>query len=229
MRLSDIIPIRIRGSDVLIGISLITLMWGLELVVVAIATIGVVSVTSMDYITAIPAEMQLATAVAIAVSTILLGIVLFIASFQAKKTEILNKKKEAIAAGSTISEVELERVKNFNMVYAIALFIWIAVTASLSYLAVLVAPQYVHIDGPAYIYVAIFAVAIIGLFIDKVFAHPLADGTFKAKVIDPLQEKEIEAFQKAATSSSEDEIMAGLDDETRKLFELAKILKKLKD
>lgn len=223
------IPMGISGSRIWVSISLASLMWGLRIAFAVILAIGVVSVAHMDYITAVPNEMQLAVAVSIAVSTILLGIVLYIASFQEKKTQILNKKKEAIAAGTTISEVELERVKNFNIIYAIAMFIWIAFTAGLAYLAVLVAPQYVHIDGPAYVYVAIGAVIVIGTIIDKVFAHPLADGTFKAKVLDPLQNAELEAFQKASSSASEDEIMAGLDDETKKLFELAKVLKKLKD
>lgn len=223
------IPVGISGSRIWVSISLASLIWGLRLSFIVMLGIGVVSVAHMDYITAIPTEMQLATAVALAVSTILLGIVLYIASFQEKKTQILNKKKEAIAAGTTISDVELERVKNFNIIYAIAMFIWIAVTAGLSYLAVLVAPQYVHIEGYAYVYTAIAAVIVIGLVVDKVFAHPLADGTFKAKVIDPLQEAELEAFQKAASGTSEDEIMEGLDDETKKLFKLAKMLKNLKD
>lgn len=219
MRLREIVPIHIRGFSVEISLPLVALMYGLE---ACILTIGAVSVTHMVYITAIPAEVLYATIAAIAATSVLLFLVMYIASFQEKKSQALNLKREALAAGNAVDSIEMERIANFNLIYAIAMFIGLAMTAGLTYLALLVIPGHYPLMGYDYVFAALAVTIVIGLVLDKVIIHPLADGTFKAKVLDPAQNALIESFQSASNADSEDALMASLSDEDKKLYLLAK-------
>lgn len=225
MRLRELCPIHIRGFSVVITIPLVVLTYGIE---ACLLTIGAVSVIHMVYITDIPADVMYPTLFAIAITGVLLFMVLYIASFQEKKSKSLTLKKEALAAGVAVDSIEMERIQNFHMIYAISMFVGLAATAAMSYLALLVVPNHFALVGYDYVFAAVGVVLVIGLVLDKVIIHPLADGTFKAKVLDPAQNVLIETFQNAASADSEDQMMAGLSDEDKKLFTLIKFFKELK-
>lgn len=225
MRLRELIPIHVRGFTVEVSLPLVVLIYGME---ACLLMTGAVSVTHMVYITDIPADVMYHAIAAIAITGVLLFMVLYIASFQEKKSKALSLKKEALAAGVEVDAIEIERINNFNMIYAIAMFIGLAATAGLSYLALLVVPNHYALVGYDYVFAAVACVLVIGLVLDKVIIHPLADGTFKAKVLDPAQNALIESFQTAASADSEDEMMAALSEEDKKLIMMMKLINRTK-
>lgn len=222
MRLREIIPIHIHGFNVEISFPLVGLLYGME---ACMLIIGAVSVTHMVYITEIPADVMYHTVIAIAVTGVLLFMTMYIASYQEKKSKALTLKKEALASGIAVDSVEMERINNFNIIYALAMFIGLAATAGLSYLALLVVPNHFALFGYDYVFAAIGCVIVIGLILDKVIIHPLADGTFKAKVLDPAQTALIETFQNAASADSEEQTLANMSEEDKRLYMIIKLIK----
>jgi len=160
---------------------------------------GLVLVTGlvkMDY-TAIPSDCLVPTVLAIVLASLFLFAVLYLVGYQEKKSKVLELRATAIKNGQAVDEIAMAKVQSFNNIYVMALLIGTAITSAVTYLAMIsVIPENVAVVTTIdYVLWAIAGVIAIGLVFDKVMIHPIADGTFKKKVLDPLTDEIISKFQ----------------------------------
>lgn len=160
---------------------------------------GVVLVTGlvkMDY-TAIPSDCLVPTVLAIVLASLFLFAVLYLVGYQEKKSKVLELRATAIQNGQAVDEIAMAKVQSFNNIYVCALLIGTAVTSAFAYLAMIsVIPGNVALATTIdYILWAIAGVVAIGLVLDRFMIHPIADGTFKKKVLDPITDEIISKFQ----------------------------------
>ena len=151
---------------------------------------------SMDY-TPIPAEVLVPTVITIVLSALVLFTVLYLVSYQEKKSKVLELKANALKNGTPVDEISLAKVESFNNIYVCALLIGAAISAVVAYLAMCsIVPNELTLGSVLdYILYSVIGVIIAGVVLDKVFVHPIADGSFKKKVLDPLADSIIEQFQ----------------------------------
>lgn len=169
---------------------------------------------SMDY-TPIPAEVLVPTVITIVLSALLLFTVLYLVSYQEKKSKVLELKANALKNGTPVDEISLAKVESFNNIYVCALLIGAAISAVVAYLAMCsIVPNELTLGSVLdYILYSVICVIIAGVVLDKVFVHPIADGSFKKKVLDPLADSIIEQFQNdsaevSASGLTNDQIQA---------------------
>lgn len=151
---------------------------------------------SMDY-TPIPAEVLVPTVITIVLSALLLFTVLYLVSYQEKKSKVLELKANALKNGTPVDEISLAKVESFNNIYVCALLIGAAISAVVAYLAMCsIVPNELTLASILdYVLYSVVCVIIAGVVLDKFFVHPIADGSFKKKVLDPLADSIIEQFQ----------------------------------
>lgn len=151
---------------------------------------------SMDY-TPIPAEVLVPTVITIVLSALLLFTVLYLVSYQEKKSKVLELKANALKNGTPVDEISLAKVESFNNIYVCALLIGAAISAVVAYLAMCsIVPNELTLGSVLdYILYSVISVIVAGVVLDKFFVHPIADGSFKKKVLDPLADSIIEQFQ----------------------------------
>ena len=169
---------------------------------------------SMDY-TPIPAEVLVPTVITIVLSALVLFTVLYLVSYQEKKSKVLELKANALKNGTPVDEISLAKVESFNNIYVCALLIGAAISAVVAYLAMCsIVPNELTLGSVLdYILYSVIGVIIAGVVLDKVFVHPIADGSFKKKVLDPLADSIIEQFQNdsaevSASGLTNDQIQA---------------------
>ena len=169
---------------------------------------------SMDY-TPIPAEVLVPTVITIVLSALLLFTVLYLVSYQEKKSKVLELKANALKNGTPVDEISLAKVESFNNIYVCALLIGAAISAVVAYLAMCsIVPNELTLGSVLdYILYSVISVIIAGVVLDRVFVHPIADGSFKKKVLDPLADSIIEQFQNdsaevSASGLTNDQIQA---------------------
>lgn len=166
----------------------------------------------MQY-TAIPADELVMTVLAIVGTALILFAVLYLVGYQEKKSKVLELKALALKNGTAVDEISIAKVESFNNIYVCALLLGAGISAVIAYLGMIsVIPNAVTLAGPLdYVLYAIASVIVAGLVLDKFFVHPIADGTFKSKVIDPLTNAIIDQFQdddKKAPALSDDQMTA---------------------
>ena len=151
---------------------------------------------SMDY-TPIPAEVLVPTVITIVLSALVLFTVLYLVSYQEKKSKVLELKANALKNGTPVDEISLAKVESFNNIYVCALLIGAAISAVVAYLAMcsIVPNELTLVSVLDYVLYSVIGVIIAGVVLDKVFVHPIADGSFKRRVLDPLADSIIERFQ----------------------------------
>lgn len=151
---------------------------------------------SMDY-TPIPAEVLVPTVITIVLSALLLFTVLYLVSYQEKKSKVLELKANALKNGTPVDEISLAKVESFNNIYVCALLIGASISAVVAYLAMCsIVPNELTLGSVLdYILYSVISVIVAGVVLDKFFVHPIADGSFKKKVLDPLADSIIEQFQ----------------------------------
>ena len=157
----------------------------------------------MDYVP-IPTGMMIPTIIAIVGTAFLLFLVFYLVSYQERKSKVLKQKAEALKAGLPVDELAVERIESFHTIYIAALFVGIIITSVISYVAMISIIPEAHplVSILDYGLAAVFSVIVIGLILDRVIVHPIADGTFKSKVLDPATDKIIDQFQNAAKTDS---------------------------
>lgn len=172
------------------------------LVLITMLLVGTGSGT-MDY-TPIPSEVLVPTVISIVLASLLLFAVLYLVAYQEKKSKTLELKAEALQNGIAVDEISLAKVESFNNIYVCALLIGATITAICAYVAMIsVIPNQLELVSVVdYIVYSVIAVIVAGLVLDKVFVHPIADGTFKSKVIDPLTDSIIDEFQNGDAEDS---------------------------
>lgn len=158
--------------------------------------------------TMIPDESLLMTILVIIGVALGTFLVLYLVAFQEKKTKVLEAKQKALASGIAVDEIELAKVESFHNIYLASMLIGTAITVAVSYCAMItIMPDLVTLDStPAYCMYGAIVTIVAGLVLDRYFCHPIADGTFKTKVIDPIVDKAIAEFQ--GDSSSEGALTA---------------------
>lgn len=172
--------------------------------------------SKMTAYTMIPDEALLLTVLIIVGVAIGTFLVLYLVAFQEKKTKVLELKKKALEAGTVVDEIELARVENFHNIYIVAMLLGAALTAAAGYVAMVIAmPSLVELEGPCdyYLWSAIVT-CVAGLFLDRYFCHPIADGQFKTKVINPLLDEFINKFQTSTDGTG----ASALTDEQKQKF-----------
>ena len=83
----------------------------------------------MDY-TAIPADALIATIATIVLVALGVFAVLYLVSYQERKSKVLDLKAQAIKAGTPVDDLAVERVKGFHNIYVAALLLGTAITAA---------------------------------------------------------------------------------------------------
>ena len=166
----------------------------------------------MDY-TAIPSDYLVPTVLAIVLASLLLFAVFYLVGYQEKKSKVLELRANAIKNGQAVDEIAMAKVQSFNNIYVCALLLGTAITSAIAYLAMIsVIPENVAVATTIdYILWSVACVIVIGLVLDKLMFHPIADGTFKKQVLDPLTDEIIKKFQddtKDAPTLTNDQLTA---------------------
>lgn len=161
--------------------------------------IGVILVTGMihmDFI-AIPSDILVPTVLTIVLASLFLFIVFYLVSYQEMKAKVLELRANAMKAGQAVDDIAMAKIESFNNIYVCALLIGAGITAGIAYLAMIsiVPSNFTVVTEIDYILGAIFSVIVAGVVLDKWFIHPIADGSFKMKVIEPLADSIIDSFQ----------------------------------
>lgn len=190
--MSRILPSISKAGIVLPWPTLIT-YWCVAVSVAVV--VGAGSIT-MDY-TAIPADALIATIATIVLVALGVFAVLYLVSYQERKSKVLDLKAQAIKAGTPVDDLAVERVKGFHNIYVAALLLGTAITAAVAYVAMIsiVPNQFVLASVLDYAIWGAITTIIAGIVLDRVFIHPIADGTFKKKVLDPAADAIIAQFQ----------------------------------
>lgn len=157
----------------------------------------------MDY-TAIPSDALVPTVLAIVLASLFLYAVFYLVGYQEKKSKVLELRATAMQNGQAVDEIAMAKVQSFNNIYVCALLIGAGITACVAYLAMIsVVPSNVAVATTIdYILWSIAGVIVIGLVLDRLMFHPIADGTFKKKVLDPLTDEIISKFQQDTEKSA---------------------------
>lgn len=166
----------------------------------------------MDCI-AIPSEMLVPTVLAIVLACLFCFITLYLVSYQEKKSKVLELRANAMKSGQAVDDIALAKVKSFNNIYVCALLIGAGISACLAYLAMIsVVPTNVAVVTEIdYVLWSVAVSVAVSLVLDRYFVHPIADGTFKKKVIDPLTDAIISEFQtddKKTSALTDDQVNA---------------------
>lgn len=166
---------------------------------------------AMDY-TPIPSGELVTTVITIVLAALLLFVVLYLVDYQEKKTKVYELKARALQNGTAVDELAIAKVETFSNIYLCALLVGAAVTAGLAYLAMvsIIPNELTLVSTLDYILYSFAAVLIIGVVMDRVFIHPIADGTFDDKVIDPLVDDILAEFQDASEEGTASTLNAEL-------------------
>lgn len=150
----------------------------------------------MDFI-AIPSDILVPTVLTIVLASLFLFIVFYLVSYQEMKAKVLELRANAMKAGQAVDDIAMAKIESFNNIYVCALLIGAGITAGIAYLAMIsiVPSNFTVVTEIDYILGAIFSVIVAGVVLDKWFIHPIADGSFKMKVIEPLADSIIDSFQ----------------------------------
>lgn len=182
------------------------------------------SVSNMDTIVYMPGEFVIPVAIAIVATAVILYLVFYLMSYQTKRSDVLAKRAEALKNGEPEDEIAIERVKAFHFVYKLAMLLGIIIT-SFGAFAALTAGVGAFIEfANVYttcVYAVVTEIVVFAIF-DRMIGRPIADGTFKAKVVDPLEQAIIDQFQKSAEPVAEEAAKAMTDEQ--KLAALKQLL-----
>ena len=195
------------------GIVLPWSMVGLYVIyLVAGAVVLVTGMVQMDCI-AIPSEMLVPSVLSIVLASLLCFVVLYLVAYQEKRSKVLEIRATAMKNGQAVDEISLTKVQSFNNIYVCALLIGAGISAVVAYLAMIsIVPANITIETEIdYVLASIISAVMASLVLDRIFVHPIADGTFKSKVIDPLTDSIIAEFQtddKKAPALSDDQVNA---------------------
>lgn len=161
----------------------------------------------------LPPEWGLSIIGVVLITTVLFYVVFYLVSYQAKKARTLEERQKALAAGTDIDAIELERIKSFHWIYAVSMLLGIAVVSFLSLVMLTyLLPHYIALNTQMdwIVWGFIVSIVLFTLF-DHFVGHPIADGTFKAKVLDKLREEAIAKFLPAAEATAEAVTASGID------------------
>ncbi len=178
----------------------------------AVVLMLVTGMIHMDCI-AIPSEMLVPVVLAIVLACLFSFMVLYLVGYQEKKSKVLELRANAMKNGQPVDEVAMAKVQSFNNIYVCALLVGAGISAAVAYLAMIsIVPANLTVESEVdyILWSAVSAVAA-SLLLDRFFVHPIADGTFKSKVIDPLTDSIIAEFQtddKKAPALSDDQVNA---------------------
>ena len=174
-------------------------------------------VSNMDTIVYMPGDFVIPVAVAIVVTAVVLYLVAYLVSYQIKRSKVLAERAAALQKGEPEDEIAIERVKTFHFIYKMAMLLGIAITSVGSF-AVLVAGVGTVVDFSnvytSCFYAVMTEIVVFAIF-DRFFGRPIADGTFKAKVVDPLEEAIVDQFHKSAEPVAEEASSKALSDEQK--------------
>lgn len=183
------------------------------------------SVSNMDPIVYMPGDFVIPVAVAIVVTAVVLYLVAYLVSYQIKRSEVLAARAAALKNGEPEDEIAIERVKAFHFIYKVAMLLGIAIT-SFGAFAVLVAGVGTVVDFAnvytSCFYAVVTEIVVFAIF-DRFFGRPIADGTFKAKVVDPIEQAIVDQFHKSAEPVAEEVAAKAMSDE-QKLAALKQLL-----
>ena len=170
----------------------------------------------MSAYTMIPDDALLFTVLAIVGVALGTYLTLYLVAFQDKKSHVLKEKKKALEQGLPVDEIELTRIDNFHNIYVIAMLLGAGISVVATFVAMIsVMPSLVTLAEPLDYYIwGGVASAFASLVIDRYFCHPIADGQFKTKVINPLLDEAIGRFQENAEGSG----ASALTDEQKQKF-----------
>lgn len=163
----------------------------------------------------IPEEYMVPTLAVIVATAFVLYLVFYLVSYQNKKSATLEAKRKALQEGKAVDEIEVARVETFHLIYKIAMVLGIIVTSAIAFvLMATVIGAHMEMDSVLKLgtYSAVATAVVFAIF-DTFIGHPIADGTFKKKVLDPLRQKIIDTFQPIAESVAES--VAELTDEQK--------------
>ena len=175
------------------------------------------SVSNMDPIVYMPGEYAIPALVAIIATAVVLYLVFYLVSYQIKKSEVLAARAEALKNGAPEDEIAIERTKAFHFIYKMAMLLGVVIT-SVGAFAVLVAGVGTFVDFANVYTTCIYAVAteiVVFAIFDRFVGRPIADGTFKAKVVDPLEKAVCDQFLKSAEPVAEEVATQTLSDEQK--------------
>lgn len=221
---------KVRDGGIVLPFPFIVVAYPAWWVMVGVILIFGTGFGIMDYIP-IPADMLVATVGAIVLAALALFATLYLVAFQERRSKVLELKANALKNGTPVDEISLEKVKSFHNIYVVALLLGAAITAGIAYVAMIsIVPDQLMtvVDGEVvgasmldYILYSIASVIVAGLVLDRYFVHPIADGTFKKEVLDPLTDSIISKFQEDAKNGT----ASGLTDDQVKILAdaLAKI------
>lgn len=170
----------------------------------------------MSAYTMIPDEALLVTVLAIVGAALATFMVLYLVAFQDKKTHVLEQKKKALEQGLPVDEIELARIENFHNIYVVAMLLGAGISVAATFVAMItIVPELVTLDEPASYYIwGTVASVFVSLVLDRYFCHPIADGQFKTKVINPLLDEAIGKFRENAEGTG----ASALTDEQKQKF-----------
>ena len=204
---------RILPSTSTEGIVLPWSLVGLYVVyLVGVAVVLITGLIEMDCI-AIPSEMLVPAVLSIVLASLFCFIVLYLVGYQEKKSKVLEIRANAMKNGQPVDEIALAKVQSFNNIYVCALLVGAGLSAVVAYLAMIsVVPANLTVSTEIdYILASAASAIVASLVLDRYFIHPIADGTFKSKVIDPLTDSIIAEFQtddKKAPALTDDQVNA---------------------
>lgn len=179
---------------------------------VSVVLVLVTGLIHMDCI-AIPSEMLVPAVLAIVLASLLSFMVLYLVGYQEKKSRVLELRATAMKNGQPVDEIAMAKVQSFNNIYVCALLVGAGISAAVAYLAMIsIVPANLTVVSEVdyIIWSAVSAIAA-SLLLDRFFVHPIADGTFKSKVIDPMTDAIIAEFQtddKKTPALSDDQVNA---------------------
>lgn len=174
-------------------------------VALAVAIYGTTTVNHMSGIGFIPEEYLIAVAASIIVAAFVMYVVFYLMSYQDRKSKVLADKAEALAKGVEVDSVAIASIENFHTIYIVAMALGIVVTSALSFaLVAAVLGDYVSYNGVVKVcaYAVVTTIVVFGLF-DYFVGRRIADGTFKLKVIDPLEKAIVAKFEEPAEETAE--------------------------
>lgn len=159
---------------------------------------------SIEYI---PADYVIPVAISIAITAVLMYAVFYLMSFADKKSEVLKAQAEAINKGEPVDELALARVKNFHKIYVIAMVLGIAITSVIAFaiFAVFVG-KFIEFTTMKAICYAVATEIVVYLVFDRFAGRPIADGTFKKRVVDPAEQAIVDQFLAASAPADEEEV-----------------------
>lgn len=199
-----ILPRVIKGCLVL-PIPTVVLTYGTYLSV-ALLVLGM-RYKIMTEITMIPDASLLPVILTIILVALFSYVTIYLMAYVERKSDINALKKEAVETGAQVDPLEIERVKNFHSIYIAAMLLGAVASVVISFASIVtVIPTYLGTPGGTldYVVTALFATAVISFLVDRFFCHPLADGTFKKKVVDPALNKVVDAFQNPPVQQKKD-------------------------